>query len=244
MSDKQDPNYNGKVLSSGEILDEAPKASFAAIFDMDGTLIDNTPFHYKAWQLLFKKYNMPELSRETYKGEISGVPIANTVRRYFADADENLIKTIAHEKQAFYQQEFLPYLKPINGLENFLAELKDGGVKMAVATSSDMADVDFIFDTIPIRQYFDAIITGDMVNEPKPSPQIFLKAAEQLNARPENCLVFEDSTAGLKAGKDAGMKVVGITTAHPTETVAKAARLVINDYAGMSLQKLAALFDE
>ncbi|MEO7214789.1 HAD family phosphatase [Mucilaginibacter sp.] len=244
MSDKQHPNYNGKVLSSGEDLGEAPEASIAAIFDMDGTLIDNTPFHYKAWQLLFKKYNMPEPSRETYKGEISGVPIANTVRRYFADADESLIKTISHEKQAFYQQEFLPYLRPITGLENFLAELKDAGVKMAVATSSDMADVDFIFDTIPIRQYFDAIITGDMVSEPKPSPQIFLKAAEQLNARPENCLVFEDSTAGLKAGNDAGMKVVGITTAHPAETVAKAARLVINDYAGMSLQKLAVLFDE
>ena len=118
------------------------------------------------------------------------------------------------------------------------------GFKMAVATSSDMADVDFIFDTIPIRQYFDAIITGDRVSKPKPNPQIFLKAAEELNIKPEKCIVFEDSTSGLKAGNDAGMKVVGITTAHPAETVAKVACLVINDYAGLSLQRLAALFDE
>ncbi|MBD1366912.1 HAD family phosphatase [Mucilaginibacter sp. ZT4R22] len=235
------PNNKSTVFSFGEDLSEA-SSGFAAIFDMDGTLIDNTPFHYKAWQLLFKKYNMPELSRETYKGEISGVPIANTVRRYFADADESLIKTIAHEKQAFYQQEFLPFLRPINGLENFLVELKGAGIKMAVATSSDMADVDFIFDTIPIRQYFDAIVTGDMVNEPKPSPQIFFKAAELLNTPPAKCIVFEDSTSGLQAGNNAGMKVVGITTSHPAETVARVASLVINDYADSSLQKLAALF--
>jgi beta-phosphoglucomutase len=215
----------------------------AAIFDMDGTLIDNTPFHYKAWQLLFKKYDMPELSRETYKAEISGVPIANTVRRYFADADETLIKAISQQKQAFYQQEFLPFLRPINGLENFLAKLKDAGVKMAVATSSEMADVDFIFDAIPIRQYFDVIITGDMVSKPKPNPQIFFKAAEQLNTRPEKCIVFEDSTSGLQAGNSAGMQVVGITTSHPAATVAKVASLVIDDYAGISLKKLAALFD-
>lgn len=216
----------------------------AAIFDMDGTLVDNTPFHYKAWQLLFKKYNMPELSRETYKEEISGVPIANTVRRYFAAADEAKIMAISAEKQQFYQQEFLPYLKPINGLENFLAELKDSGIKMAVATSSDIADVDFIFNAIPISQYFDAIITGNMVSQPKPSPQIFLKAAEQLKTQPGKCIVFEDSTSGLQAGKNAGMKVVGITTAHPADVVAKVAALVINDYANINLQQLSALFDK
>ncbi|OOQ58234.1 hypothetical protein BC343_11365 [Mucilaginibacter pedocola] len=210
---------------------------------MDGTLVDNTPFHYKAWQLLFAKYDLPELSRETYKASISGVPIPVTVRRYFADADEELIKTISHEKQAFYQQEYRPYLRAINGLENFLAELKDAGVKMAVATSSDMDDVNFIFDVVPIRQYFDVIITGDRVSKPKPDPQIFLKAADDVGARPENCLVFEDSTSGLQAGNAAGMKVVGITTAHPAETVAKVASLVIDDYAGLSLQKLSALFD-
>lgn len=186
---------------------------------------------------------MPELSRETYKGEISGVPIANTVRRYFADADEGLIKTISHEKQAFYQQEFLPYLKAISGLEDFLVELKNAGVKMAVATSSDMADVDFIFDTVPIGQYFDAIITGDMVHEPKPSPLIFLKAAELLDTPPARCVVFEDSAAGLQAGNSAGMKVVGITTSHPAEKINQVASLAIDNYSDINLPALAELFE-
>lgn len=217
---------------------------FAVIFDMDGTLIDNTPFHYKAWQLLFKMHKLPELSKETYKAEISGVPIPNTVKKYFPNADTNEQAALVQEKQHLYQKEYLPYLRPINGLENFLSELKSAGIKTAVATSSDMADIDFIFNTVPIRQYFDAIVTGSMVSEPKPSPQIFLKAAEQLNTIPSKCVVFEDSTAGLQAGNNAGMKVVGITTAHPAAVISKVAKLAINDYADITPLKLAALFDE
>ncbi|MBD1393074.1 HAD family phosphatase [Mucilaginibacter sp. ZB1P21] len=210
---------------------------------MDGTLVDNTPFHYKAWQQLFKLKGLPELSNETYKAEISGIPIAETVRRYFGQADEATVQAISDEKKHFYQQAFLPYLKPIKGLENFLAKLKDAGVKMAVATSSDMEDVDFIFNAIPIRQYFDAVIIGSMVSEPKPSPQIFLKAAEELSTDPARCVVFEDSTAGLKAGNSAGMKVAGITTAHPAGVISKVASLVIDDYADLTPQQLAVLFE-
>jgi len=218
---------------------------FAVIFDMDGTLVDNTPFHFRAWQELFKLHHMGELSKQTYQSEISGVPILNTVKKYFNNTyDDAGLEALVNEKQELYRQAFQPYLRPINGLENFLAELKDAGIKMALATSSDMHDVEFIFNTIPIRQYFDAIIIGSMVSEPKPSPLIFLKAAGQLNARPEKCVVFEDSTSGLKAGNNAGMKVVGITTSHPAAVIGKVASLVINDYADVNLHKLAALFEQ
>ncbi|MFA6084917.1 HAD family hydrolase [Mucilaginibacter sp.] len=218
---------------------------FAVIFDMDGTLVDNTPFHFRAWQALFKLHNMGELSKQTYQSEISGVPILNTVKKHFGSQyDDAGLDVLVNEKQELYRQAFQPYLRPINGLENFLAELKDAGIKMALATSSDIHDVEFIFNTVPIRQYFDAIIIGSMVSEPKPSPLIFLKAAEQLNIRPEKCVVFEDSTSGLKAGNNAGMKVVGITTSHPAAVISQVASLVINDYADITLQKLAALFEQ
>ncbi|MES2268165.1 MAG: HAD family phosphatase [Bacteroidota bacterium] len=226
-------------LTSMGNLEEA-----SAIFDMDGTLIDNTPYHYQAWQQLFKKYGMPELSRETYLTSISGVPILNTLKKYFGeDTNESKLKELVKEKKDFYERAFKPFLRPVNGLETFLNDLKSAGVKIALATSSNMEDVDFIFDAIPIRQYFDAIIIGSMVSQPKPSPQIFLKAAEELNTRPKNCVVFEDSISGLKAGQNAGMKVIGITTAHPVETVTKLANLVINDYADIDLHKMAALLD-
>ncbi|MBL4675013.1 MAG: HAD family phosphatase [Mucilaginibacter sp.] len=212
----------------------------AAIFDMDGTIINNTPYHFLAWQQLFKNYHLPDLAKETYLNQISGVPIINTVRQFFGeDVDE---KQLADEKQRLYQEAFKPYLQPVNGLENFLAALKNAGVKIALATSSNHADIDFIFNAIPIGQYFDVLITGGMVSQPKPSPQIFLKAAEQLSVAPDKCVVFEDSLMGLKAGRNAGMKVAGITTSHKADVIDRLADIAFDDYSELSLQKLAALY--
>lgn len=220
---------------------EATK-SIAAIFDMDGTLIDNTPYHYKSWVALFKKYGKGQLSRETYYTEISGVPVIDTIRRIFGDGrDEAELKALQDEKEEFYRQEYAPFVTPVNGLENFLTELKGDGIKMAMATSATVQDINFILDRIPIGAQFDAIVESTMVSKPKPNPQIFLKAAERLNTPPSNCVVFEDSLAGIKAANDAGMKVVGITTGHPASEL-RNVDLVIDDYSGLSAQKLLALF--
>ena len=230
-----------KVSFSGEDLEEA---QFAAIFDMDGTLIDNTPYHFKSWQALFKKYGKGELSKQTYYTEISGVPIMDTLRRLFGqDHNEAGLKELLNEKEQFYRREYAPYLVAINGLENFLSELKSGGVKMAMATSATVEDIDFILNKIPIRNDFDVIVNSSMVNKPKPDPQIFLKAAELLNTPPERCVVFEDSLAGIKAANSAGMKVIGITTGHPA-TDLHPVDMVINDYRDLTPQKLAELFKE
>jgi beta-phosphoglucomutase len=230
-----------QVLTFDEDLRESAMATFAAIFDMDGTLIDNTPYHYKSWVALFKKYGKGELSKQTYYTEISGVPIMDTLKRLFDDRDETGLKELLKEKEEFYRKEYAPYLVPINGLETFLTELKNDGIKMAMATSATVEDIDFILNKIPIRNDFDEIVNSSMVSKPKPNPQIFLKAAELLNMAPSNCVVFEDSLAGIKAANDAGMKVVAITTGHKAEDL-HPVDLVINDYTELTAQKLAALF--
>ncbi|MDP9078402.1 MAG: HAD family phosphatase [Bacteroidota bacterium] len=217
--------------------------TFAAIFDMDGTLIDNTPYHFKSWQALFKKYGKGELSRQTYYTQISGVPILDTLRGLFPDRDEAGLKALLSEKEGFYRELYAPYLAPINGLENFLTELKNSGIKMAMATSATVEDIDFILNKVPIRDDFEEIVNSSMVSKPKPNPQIFLKAAEKLNTPPSKCVVFEDSLAGIKAGRDAGMKVVAITTGHKAEDL-HPVDLVIDDYSELTVQKLAALFKE
>ncbi|ASU35930.1 beta-phosphoglucomutase family hydrolase [Mucilaginibacter xinganensis] len=208
---------------------------------MDGTLVDNTPYHFKSWQALFKKHGKGELSRHTYYTEISGVPIMETLKVLFPDKDEAGLKSLLKEKESLYRELYAPYLVPVNGLENFLTALKNSGIKIAMATSATVEDIDFILNAVPIRDDFDEIVNSSMVDKPKPDPQIFLKAAEKLNREPVNCVVFEDSLAGIKAANAAGMKVVAITTGlaadelHPVD-------LVINDYSELTVQKLALLF--
>jgi HAD superfamily hydrolase (TIGR01509 family) len=170
------------------------------------------------------------------------VPVFRSIKRIFGgEYDEAGLKKLFEEKEEFYRREYGPYVKPIEGLESFLAVLKKAGVKMAMATSASIIDINFILDRIPIRQYFDTIVDSTMVKEPKPSPQIFLKAAEVLNMRPENCVVFEDSLAGIKAANSGYMKVVAMTTGH-TAGELHPVNLVIDNYTHLSPAKLAALF--
>src|SRR5471030_2047195 len=100
---------------------------FTAIFDMDGTMIDNTPYHFKSWQAFYKNHNLGEISRETYYKDISGVPIIDTMRRLYTDDDEAQLKQLVNEKEVYYRKIYEPFLAPINGLENFLTELKNAG---------------------------------------------------------------------------------------------------------------------
>src|ERR1700727_328562 len=89
--------------------------TFAAIFDMDGTLIDNTPYHFKSWQMLYKKYGKGELSKETYYRDISGVPVLETIRRVFGEGkSEGELKALLNEKESFYRASYAPYVRPIN----------------------------------------------------------------------------------------------------------------------------------
>ena len=215
---------------------------FAAIFDMDGTLVDNTPYHLKSWQALFKKYGKGDLTADTYHQEISGIPIMDTLKRLFgSDHDEAQLKALLKEKEDLYKSLYAPFAAPINGLEKFLLELKNAGVKMAMASSATIDDINFILSHIPIRDDFDVIIDGSRVTKSKPNPQIFLKAAEELNTDPEDCVVFEDSIAGIKAANSAGMKVVGITTGNSADKL-QPSDLIITDYTDLTFDKLAALF--
>lgn len=209
---------------------------------MDGTMVDNTPYHFKSWQAIYKKYNKGEITAETYKSQISGVPIIDTLKGLFPDADETQLQALLKEKEGLYKEFYGPYVSAVNGLENLLIELKDAGVKLAMASSATIDDIDFILSHVPVRQYFDVIIDGNRVSKGKPNPQIFLKAAADLGMKPEDCVVFEDSIAGIKAANAAEMKVVGITTGHPAAKL-QPSNLVIKDFTEVDQQKLAKLFE-
>ncbi len=216
--------------------------NFAVIFDMDGTMVDNTPYHYRTWQVLFDKYGMGDLPVQTYYAEFSGVPVFDTVQRLFGSSRDNEgLHQLVKEKETVYQDLYTAHAAPVNGLIGFLDELKQNDIKIAIASSASVHDIDFVLDRIHVRDYFDVIIDGSQVSKGKPSPEIFLKAAEHLQMLPQNCAVIEDSVAGVKAGNGAGMKVIGITTGNTAEKLQPSA-LVINDFTELNIEKLAGLF--
>lgn len=215
---------------------------FAVIFDMDGTMVDNTPYHYRTWQVMFKKYSLGEISEHTYFSQFSGVPIKDSIQRLFGNTHSTgQLHKLVQEKESTYQELYTPHVAPINGLINFLSELKQAGIKLAIASSASIHDIDFILERIHVRDYFDVIVDGSQVSNGKPNPDIFLKAAAHLQTAPQDCFVFEDSIAGIKAGNAAGMKVIGITTGNTAEQLQPSV-MVIDDFTELNVQKLQELF--
>jgi beta-phosphoglucomutase len=206
----------------------------AVIFDMDGVIVDNMKYHKKAWEM-FLKMHAPEMDVEEFSmhfGKVNKDLLKIVFQREISDEEES---RFGEEKEAFYRELYAEDIAPTEGLVGFLKELNENGVKAAVASAAPKINVDFVFEKTGLRQYFDVSIDANDVTRGKPDPEIYLKAAEKLNCHPEACLVFEDSMPGIQAGRNAGMKVIGVATSHPAE-ILKETELVIKDFTDVNIE--------
>ena len=189
----------------------------AVLFDMDGVVIDNLPYHVDAWLLYCERHGI-HLTREIFYKDLNGLNSKDTFEWLLKReiAKEEIIE-MEEEKEEIYRGFYKPFLSPAPGLMDFLALLKANGIKTALGTSAGPGNIDFILDGLGIRAEFDAVIGGAEVTKGKPDPEIYLRAAGLVHVSPEDCWVIEDSLQGIEAGLSAGMKVVGMTTSHSSQ---------------------------
>lgn len=201
----------------------------AAIFDLDGTLLDNNSFHLESWIEYLKSIGR-NITQEEYNANINGRTNKDVIQYIFGDqvGNDDILK-YSLEKEAVYRKVYQPHIKPVAGLIDFLEMLKRKSIPMAIATSGIQPNIDFMFENIAIRQYFKTIVNSSHITKGKPHPEIYLKAAQLLNVPPHNCLVFEDAVVGIKSAKAAGMKVIALTTTQPKGEL-KEADMIINDF--------------
>ena len=209
----------------------------AVIFDLDGTLIDNNAYHIEAFKAFYDKIGKP-FTLDEYKQHING-RVNREIFNYVFNTTLSPEKAeeYTNEKEGLYRELYAPHIKPITGLIDFLNELEQAKIPKAVATSGIIPNINFMFEHIPIRNYFFSVIDSTQITHGKPHPEIFLKAAVSVNAVPSECIAFEDSLAGIQSAKAAGMKVIALTTTHTAEEL-KDADLIIKDYTEISLTKL------
>lgn len=213
----------------------------AVLFDLDGTLLDNNQFHYDAWKKYLKEHDNRDMSDEDFKDNISGRTNQDAVEHlYDKKMSEEEASKFYLKKEEIYREMYAPHIGPINGLIDFLKDLHEHNVVMAISTSGIPVNIEFMFEHVAIKKYFKEIIKAEDISKGKPDPEIFLKTAEVLKIPAENCIVFEDSTSGVEAGKAAGMKVVALTTTHSPEELNKA-DLVIKDYTEIDYKKLCSI---
>ncbi len=209
------------------------------IFDMDGVLVDNRDVHVEAFRVLFTKYGKA-FDREKFMPSFG-----MTNDQIFAwQAPELLekygLETLSLEKEALYRERFAEMMAPTAGLLDFLKGLKARGIKIAVGSSGNTDNVNFILNGCHISEYFDAIANGDMISRGKPDPEVYLLAASLMGLRPEECIVCEDAPVGIEAARAAGMGVVALATTFARETL-KDYDLLIDDFTQTSADDVLAL---
>ena len=208
----------------------------ACIFDLDGVIVDTAHYHFMAWQRLAKELGvtLTEKENERLKGvsrirsleiilELGGIQLGNAEK-----------ERLAGKKNAWFV-EYVHAMKPgeiFPGVKKLILDLKNQGVRVALASSSKNADT--VIRQLKIEKEFEVVVDGKMVVHSKPDPEIFLLAAKRLGVEPPSCVVFEDAEAGVEAALRAGMKCVGVGSAEQLGN----ANLIVKRTADFDITKL------
>jgi HAD superfamily hydrolase (TIGR01509 family) len=203
----------------------------AFLFDLNGTMINDMPYHVSAWHRIATELGA-DISLEKMKEECYGKN-HDVIERIFPGRFTHDQKTrMSLDKETQYQQDFRPHLKLIEGLDQFLRDAHDAGVKLAIGSAAITFNIDFVLEGLHIRKYFDAIVSADDVEHSKPDPETWLKCAYKLKMLPTDCIVFEDSPKGAESALNADMKCIIITNTHAKEEFANYKNVIrfIDDY--------------
>ena len=184
----------------------------AAIFDLDGVIVDTAKYHFQAWKRLANQhgFDFTETDNERLKGVSRTRSLEILLEIGCVSPDEVTKTKMAAQKNEWYvdyirnmdSSELLP------GAAEYLQSIRARGVKIALGSASKNAPL--IIDRLGISQLFDVIVDGNKVSQAKPDPEVFLRAARELETPPASCVVFEDAEAGVQAALRAEMGVVGI----------------------------------
>lgn len=196
----------------------------AAIFDMDGTLVANSPVHVRAFEIFCARYGVTDWKEKLSNG--FGMGNDDLMRLLMPEAviREKGLAALADEKEAIYREIYAPEIRPVDGLIGLLERLRAAGIRCAVGSSGCKTNVDFVLDKCGLRPYFELTVSGDMVTRCKPDPEIYLTAAAALGIAPADCVIFEDAKAGFEAAGRAGAgRIVALATTLPREVLEREA---------------------
>lgn len=188
---------------------------------MDGVLIDSGAYHRAAWEALLAELGVPlppEFWRQTI-GRPAEDGIARLLGRSLSGTEA---RELSRRKHAHYVRLAHDGLPPIAGAPRFVQDLVHHGVPRAVATSARRRDATQLLGDAGLLELFEVIVTADDVRNGKPDPEIYLTAARGLGVAASRCLVFEDAVVGVQAATSAGMRVIGVTTAHTEDELLNA----------------------
>ena len=183
----------------------------AALWDMDGTLVDSAEFHWIAWRDTMASEGIA-ISYEQFLSTFGQRNDSILPQWLGADASAERIQLVGDEKEELYRKLVRERgLDPLPGAVEWVERLHQQGWLQAVASSAPRANIDVVLDVIGLADGFQAVVSAEDVARGKPDPQVFLTAAARLNTPPSQCIVVEDAAHGVEAARHGGMRSIGVS---------------------------------
>jgi beta-phosphoglucomutase len=217
--------------------------NYAAIFDMDGVLVDTYQAHYRSWLAMAEPEGLSFSEAEfapTFGRTSREILATFWGEGRFSDAE---VAALDAKKEAAFRRLMVTQFQAMPGVHELLRGLREEGFALAVGSSAPPENVDLVLDRLNARPWFQAVVTGQDVRRGKPDPQVFLLAAERLGVPPSRCAVVEDAPAGVAAARAAGMVGIGLTSTGRTRESLAAADVVVGTLGELSAPMLRDLID-
>ncbi len=209
----------------------------AALFDLDGVIVDTEPQYTRFWTEV-RDIFLP--GNDHFPLQIKGQTLTYILSSFFPD--EGVRQQICGLLRKFEENMTYQY---ISGALAWVSRLSESGVPTAIVTSSDKEKMSHLYKAHPsFERLFTAIHTAEYDARSKPAPDCYLSAADTLGVRPDECVVFEDSFNGVKAGKASGAFVVGLATSNSKEDLLPYCDIVVEDFAAENLIEIEELFPQ
>ena len=213
---------------------------YGIIFDFNGTLVFDEGFHGRAWTSLIGKHLGREIAPEEFHNYINGRNAEVTIRHFFGeDTDPALMKELIEEKEETYRSIARTHPEEycfVPGAEELFVRLEEKGIPFGIATASPPENIRFYYEVLPLKKYIspDRIMYNDGTIKGKPDPDIYLRAAAKIGKILPECMVVEDSRAGIEAAiRGEALAVVGIDSMmDETELMKLGVKAVIRDFRG------------
>jgi len=216
-----------------------------AIFDWDGIVVDSHDRHRESWFLLAEEIDQPltvELFVESFG--MRNEQIIPELFHWAEPGDHEHIAALGERKERLYRKLVRATgIEPLPGVRPLLEQLQGHGIPSSIGSSTPRKNITAVLELIGLADKFAAVTASEDVQRGKPDPEVFLIAARKIDRSPASCVVFEDSHAGIEAGRAAGMKTIAVTTTHPRESFSDA-DLTIDSLEEVSLESLLTLVAE
>jgi beta-phosphoglucomutase len=207
----------------------------AVIFDMDGVLIDSEPLHHAGSRLVFAKMGH-KVTQEIYNKTI-GTTMNHSMQIYKKEFGlPQSIKELTQICEHAFLEELKQNLKAKDGVFQLLKQLKQQHIKIGLASSTTMKQIDIVLNGLGIKDCFNVIVSGEEFKESKPHPRIYIETAKRLDVPADRCVVVEDSYVGLCAAKSAGMQCVVVKTAYTKDIDSSKADHVVDSLVDFNME--------